>query len=72
MIMKNYVADELSNKVYHLTKALNQAQNIIKVLEEENEKLKDVLANLASINNQDYVNACEIRSESTDMLQAIC
>lgn len=72
MIMKNYVADELSNKVYHLTKALNQAQNIIKVLEEENEKLKDVLTNLASINNQDYVNACEIRSDSTDMLQAIC
>ena len=41
MIMKNYVADELSNKVYHLHKALEQAQAIIKILEEENQNLKD-------------------------------
>ena len=43
MIMKNYVADELSNKVYHLHKALEQAQDIIKVLETENNNLKEVI-----------------------------
>lgn len=43
MIMKNYVADELSNKVYHLHKALEQAQEIIKVLETENKNLKEIV-----------------------------
>jgi len=43
MIMKNYVADELSNKVYHLHKALEQAQDIIKVLETENNNLKEAI-----------------------------
>ena len=43
MIMKNYVADELSNKVYHLHKALEQAQEIIKVLETENNNLKEAI-----------------------------
>lgn len=43
MIMKNYVADELSNKVFHLHKALQQAQDIIKVLEEENQNLKEAI-----------------------------
>lgn len=43
MIMKNYVADELSNKVYHLHKALQQAEDIIKILEEENQNLKEVV-----------------------------
>jgi DNA-directed RNA polymerase subunit F len=46
MIMKNYVADELANKVYHLTKALNQAESIIKVLEEENNSLKQTLSSI--------------------------
>ena len=46
MIMKNYVADELANKVYHLTKALNQAESIIKVLEEENNSLKETLLSI--------------------------
>jgi hypothetical protein len=46
MIMKNYVADELANKVYHLTKALNQAESIIKVLEEENNSLKETLSSI--------------------------
>lgn len=46
MIMKNYVADELSNKVYHLHQALNQAKNIIKILEQENQNLKDAVKNL--------------------------
>lgn len=43
MIMKNYVADELSNKVYHLHKALEQAEDIIKTLEKENQNLKEVI-----------------------------
>lgn len=44
MIMKNYVTDELINKVYHLTKALNQAESIIKTLEVENDNLKETLS----------------------------
>ena len=43
MIMINYVADELANKVFHLHKALNQAEYIISVLEEENNNLKKIL-----------------------------
>lgn len=43
MIMKNYVADELANKVFHLHKALNQAEKIISILEEENKNLKNLL-----------------------------
>lgn len=43
MIMKNYVSDELFNKVYHLSQALNQAQTIIETLEKENENLKEIL-----------------------------
>jgi hypothetical protein len=42
--MKNYVTDELINKVYHLTKALNQAESIIKTLEVENNNLKETLS----------------------------
>ena len=38
--MRSYVADELANKVYHLTIALTQAKDIITKLEEENEMLK--------------------------------
>ena len=43
MIMKNYVADELSNKVYHLHRALQQAEDIIKILEAENKNLKEAV-----------------------------
>lgn len=46
MIMKNYVADELSNKVYHLHKALEKAEEIISVLEEENKHLKEIVDSL--------------------------
>jgi hypothetical protein len=44
--MKNYVSDELANKVYHLTNALKKADSLIKILEEENELLKKTLNNL--------------------------
>lgn len=49
MIMKNYVSDELANKVYHLTKALNQAEKIIESLQQENDSLKKVASKLQSI-----------------------
>jgi HD-like signal output (HDOD) protein len=53
MIMKNYVADELSNKVYHLYKALEQAQKIIQVLEEENKELKKIADQILLDPNKD-------------------
>lgn len=43
-----YVADELAHKVKVLTKALSQAEKIVSKLEEENQKLKDVLMGLTS------------------------
>lgn len=43
MTMNSYVADELANKVYHLTQALNQTQEIVKRLEIENATLKECL-----------------------------
>jgi hypothetical protein len=52
--MKNYVSDELANKVYHLTQALNKAERIVSILEEENKSLKDAFNNLASLNKEDY------------------
>jgi hypothetical protein len=41
--LNSYVADELVNKVFHLNNALIQAKNIISILEEENQKLKNLL-----------------------------
>lgn len=46
MIMKNTVTDELVNKLYHLTKALNYAESIIKILEKENTSLKETLSSI--------------------------
>lgn len=51
--MNNYIGDELANKVKILSYALNQAEQMVLVLEQENENLKDVLNNLASVNNED-------------------
>lgn len=65
MIMKNYVADELSNKVYHLSLALDHARDIIKILEEENKNLTDAFNSLASLNNsQSYARIKEPVDES--------
>ena len=50
-----YMNDQLVSRVSHLQQALNQAEHIINILEEENQRLKDVLANLASENNEGYV-----------------
>jgi len=63
MIMKNYVSDELANKVYHLTQALNKAEHIVSILEEENKNLKDAFNNLASLNKEDYAVSNEDLSE---------
>lgn len=63
MIMKNYVADELMNKVYHLTKALKKAEEIVSVLEQENKNLRDVFDNLTSLNKEDYAMSNEDHSE---------
>ena len=65
MIMKNYVADELANKVYQIQKALNQATYIIGVLEKENKNLKDALTNLGSIKTEDYTTSKEVWGEQT-------
>lgn len=53
MNMKSYVADELANKVFHLTKALDQTRDIIAILEKENSYLKECLQVLTS--EQDLV-----------------
>lgn len=49
--MKNfnsYVGDELAHKVYVLTKALEQAENIISKLETENSHLNNILNTMIS------------------------
>ena len=50
-----YMNDQLANRVKSLQKALNQAETIMNTLELENQRLKDVLANLTSENNQGYI-----------------
>jgi hypothetical protein len=61
MIMKNYVADELSNKVYHLTLALEKANEIIEKLDEENKNLKEILNFWEDVSkkNDDTVSVCQ-------------
>lgn len=53
MIMINYVSDDISNKIYRLTKALNEAQQIIRKLSEENENLKDTLSYISVPETED-------------------
>jgi hypothetical protein len=57
--INSFLGDELANKVKALSIALNKAQKIVSVLEEENKNLKDVLNNLTSINKEDCVNEYE-------------
>jgi len=42
-----HIGDELVNKIEHLNKALNSAQNIIASLEKENERLTNLLAQIS-------------------------
>lgn len=62
--MNPSINDELVNKVFHLTKALNQAKDIINILEKQNICLKDALNNLASTNKEDYSHCLEYNAES--------
>lgn len=61
--MNTFIAEELANKVYHLSKALKQAEAIIEALEKQNKELADVFNNLASVNKEDYVIDSEAWSE---------
>lgn len=64
MIVANkFIAEELAYKVYHLSKALRQAELIIDKLEHQNKNLMDALNDLASINNEDHVMNNEAWSE---------
>lgn len=69
--MKNanaYIADELAHKNKYLHIALHQAQSIISTLEKENNRLRDVLAHLTSINNKD---GCVSLEDKNDRLCAV-
>jgi FtsZ-binding cell division protein ZapB len=59
----SFIADELVNKNRYLTQALDQAKEIIEVLEQENNRLRDVLTNLASINNKDLDRSIEVEDD---------
>jgi ABC-type transporter Mla subunit MlaD len=53
--VNDFLTDQLAKRVTHLQKALNQAERIVNILEEENQRLKDVLSNLTSENNEGYI-----------------
>lgn len=55
MIMKNTVTDELVNKLYHLTKALNLVESIVEKLQQENLKLKETLSYLEHSEDKELV-----------------
>lgn len=61
-LTNSYIGDELVNKVKVLSMALRQAENVITVLEQENQNLKDVLNNLASVNKEDCDHVYEAMS----------
>ena len=50
-----YIADQLSDRVSYLQDALNQAEKIMRTLEEENIRLKDLLANLSLEDHSSYI-----------------
>lgn len=50
-----YITEQLAGRIRYLQDALNQAEKIIHTLEKENNRLKDVLINLTSENNQGYI-----------------
>lgn len=60
--VNEYLADQLSERVSDLQNALNQAEKIIRTLEEENERLKDLLIILSSDDHSSYI----IDSEAFD------
>lgn len=52
--MNNYIGDELAHKVHILSKALYEAQQINILVEQENNRLKDILTGLMSLNKEDF------------------
>lgn len=62
--LNEFMTDQLTDRVKILQKALNQAESIIMTLEIENQRLKDVLYNLTSENNGDYILDSEAFNES--------
>jgi len=58
-----FIFDQTISKKKYLHQALCEANAIIQKLEEENNRLKDVLANLASENNKGYTLNSEIFNE---------
>lgn len=60
--VNEYLADQLSERVSTLQNALNQAEKIIRTLEDENERLKDLLIILSSDDHSSYI----IDSEAFD------
>jgi hypothetical protein len=59
-----YMNDKLADRLQTLQRALNQAEKIMNSLEQENQRLKDVLANLTSENNEGYILDSESFNES--------
>jgi hypothetical protein len=53
--VNEYLADQLSERVSYLQDALNQAENIMRTLEEENTRLKDLLVSLSSEDHSGYI-----------------
>lgn len=64
-MLNQFLHDELVNKLYFLHKELADTKKDLNFLEEENRFLKDALANLASINKEDYAISFENSGEST-------
>ncbi len=58
-----FIFDQTVSKTKYLHQALCETNAIIQKLEEENNRLKDVLANLASENNEGYILTSETFNE---------
>jgi hypothetical protein len=54
---KAYIAEELHNKNYYLQKALDQANEIIYLLEKENDRLQQVIQTFAK---QPSTSCCDL------------
>lgn len=52
----SFIADELAVKTKYLHKALDQANDIISILEQENSRLKDILSSLNLIVDEKNIN----------------
>jgi hypothetical protein len=59
-----FLNNELVNKVKYLSEALHNAEKKNQTLQTQNDCLIDVIANLASLNKEDYEKCLENSSES--------